>query len=345
MRLFLNRLSVLTKRSLINPAMYVMIGVMIIMALLVVFIPEKESSIYIPIALINEDNSDETEEIVARLCSMNSIFDFYEVDDEEELYKDLASGKANTGYIFPKGFSEHYTDTSSRYKITQVQTPGSRFILLSREEVFRSFYAYGTRKVISDTFADYGYEVDAHDPELERIFGIYINDNTLFALENVEGIVYDELTRSEKIPVPLYRFAGFFILTAALLGALAFLNDQDNRIYLRFSLLERIYLGLIQVAVFTVPVMLISLFCFLISGTEFDLLHVIIYTLAVTLLGFIVGTVITFLPLRTARSKIFSAVLPVYLILSFLFSGIIFNLTSFGAALKALSRLFPPSMF
>ena len=345
MRLFLNRLSVLTKRSLINPAMYVMFGVLVIMALLVIFVPEKESSIYIPVALINKDNSRETDQIVEDLCNMNSIFDFYEVDDEEELYKDLASGKANTGYIFPAGFSGHFTDGNSRYRIKQVQTPGSRFILLSREEVFKSFYSYGTRQIISDTFAEYGYEVDAHDPELERIFGIYINDESLFALENVEGAVYDKLTQSEKIPIPLYKFAGFFIFTAALLGALAFLNDQDNRIYLRFGLFERIYLGLIQVAVFTIPALLMSVICFLITGTEFQFLHVLIYTLLVTLLGFAAGTVMTFLPIRTARSRIFSAILPVYLILSFLFSGIIFNLTNFGAALKALSRLFPPSMF
>jgi len=53
----------------------------------------------------------------------------------------------------------------------------------------------------------------------------------------------------------------------------------------------------------------------------------------------------TVLPIRTARSKIFSSILPVYLILSFLFSGILMDLTNFGTALRALSRLFPPSMF
>ena len=102
MKLFLNRLSVLTKRSLINPAMYVMSGAIIILALLVIFVPEKDTSVYIPVAVLNEDSSDDTEEIVDDLCSSNSIFHFYEVKNEKELYKDLASGKANTAYIFPK---------------------------------------------------------------------------------------------------------------------------------------------------------------------------------------------------------------------------------------------------
>ena len=96
MKLFLNRLSVLAKRSLINPAMYVMSGVIVIMALLVIFVPAKETSIYIPVAVLNEDDSEDTEAIVDELCTMNSIFHFYEVDDEDEIYKDLASGKANT---------------------------------------------------------------------------------------------------------------------------------------------------------------------------------------------------------------------------------------------------------
>ena len=129
------------------------------------------------------------------------------------------------------------------------------------------------------------------------------------------------------------------------MGALAFLNDQDNRIYLRFGLFERIYLGLIQVAVFTFPALIVSLFCFLISRTEFSILHVTVYTLLVTLLAFIAGTIMTLIPIRTARSKIFSSILPVYLILSFLFSGILMDLTNFGTALRTLSRLFPPSMF
>ena len=345
MKLFLNRLSVLAKRSLINPAMYVMSGVIILMALLVILVPPKETSIYIPVAILNEDNSEDTEDIVDDLCSMNSIFHFYEVDDEDEIYKDLASGKANTAYVFPKGFSDNLISTKSRYDVKQISTPASSFVFLSREEVFRSFYQYSARQIISDTFASRGIEVDTHDPELKKIFGKYMDDDFLFALESVEGTVYNALTRSEKVPIPLYKFAGFFIFTAALLGTLAFLNDQDNRIYLRFGLIERIYLGLIQVAVFTFPAMVVSIVCFLASRTEFSVLHVIVYTALVTLLSFVFGTVMTLLPIRQARSKIFSSILPVYLILSFLFSGILMDLTNFGTALRTLSRLFPPSMF
>ena len=345
MKLFLNRLSVLAKRSLINPAMYVMSGVIVIMALLVIFVPAKETSIYIPVAVLNEDSSEDTEAIVDELCTMNSIFHFYEVDDEDEIYKDLASGKANTAYVFPKGFSEHLTASGSRYDIRQIATPASSFVFLSREEVFRNFYEYAARQIISETFAARGYEVDAHDPRLQELFGKYMEDDFLFALESVEGSVYNALTRSEKVPIPLYKFAGFFIFTAALLGTLAFLNDQDNRIYLRFGLAERIYLGLIQVAVFTFPAMIVSIVCFIASRTEFSPLHVILYTLLVTLISFAAGTVMTLLPLRTARSRIFSSILPVYLILSFLFSGILMDLTNFGTALRTLSRLFPPSMF
>ena len=58
--------------------MYVMSAVILLMALLVIFVPEKDTSVYIPVAVLNNDNSDETEEIVDHLCSMNSIFHFYE---------------------------------------------------------------------------------------------------------------------------------------------------------------------------------------------------------------------------------------------------------------------------
>ena len=345
MRLFMNRLSVLAKRSLINPAMYVMSGVIILMALLAIFVPEKETSVYIPVALLNNDDSEATKEIVDGLCDMNSVFNFYEVDDEDELYEDLASGKANTAYIFPKDFTGNLTASGTKYDIKQVSTPASSFVFLSREEVFRSFYEISSRQIISNTFAKHGYDVDPHDPRLKEIFQKYLGDDYLFALESVEGTVYNEITRTEKVPIPLYKFAGFFIFTAALLGTLAFLSDQDNRIYLRFGLIERIYLGLIQVSVFTLPALIVSVVCFLMSGTEFSPVHVVVYTLLVTLVSFVFGTVMTLLPIRTARSKILSSILPVYLIISFLFSGILMDLTNFGTALRTLSRLFPPSMF
>ena len=341
MKLFLNRLFVLSKRSLINPAMYVMSFILVVLALLVIFVPEKETSVYIPVAILNKDNSDETEDIVDELCTSNSVFTFYEVDSED----DIASGKANTAYIFPKGFSKNLTSDSKRYAVRQVTTPASSFVFLSREEVFDKFYAYASRQVIIDTLADRGYEVELGDPELNALFEKYIQDQSLFAVESTEGQVYNDITRSEKIPIPLYKFAGFFIFTAALLGALAFLNDQDNRIYQRFKLIERIYLGLIQVAVFTFPAAIVSIVCFLVSRTLFSPLHVILYTLFVTFIAFAVGTIMTIIPIRTARSKIFSAILPVYLILSFLFSGVLMDLTNFGTALRTLARCFPPSMF
>jgi hypothetical protein len=345
MKLFFNRLFVLSKRSLINPAMYVMSFILIVLALLVIFVPEKETSVYIPVAVLNKDDSEDTEEIVDKLCTMNSVFTFYEVESEDELYEDIASGKANTAYIFPKGFSKNLTSGSKRYAVKQVTTPASSFAFLSREEVFDAFYAYSSRQIIVDIMADHGYDVPIDDPELTALFDKYIQDQSLFAVENVDGQVYNEITRSEKIPIPLYKFAGFFIFTAALLGALAFLNDQDNRIYQRFKLIERIYLGLIQVAVFTVPAMAVSIVCFIVSKTWFSPLHVILYTLFSTFIAFAVGTIMTLMPIRTARSKIFSTILPVYLILSFLFSGVLMDLTNFGTALRTLARCFPPSMF
>ena len=345
MRLFLNRFSVLAKRSLINPAMYVMCAVIIIMALLVIFVPEKETSVYIPVAILNEDNSEDSEKIVDSLLSTNSIFQFYEVDDEDELYKDLASGKANTGYIFPGNFTEHLMDNGTRYDVRQVETPASSFSFLSKEEVFRSFYSICAKQIISDTFAEYGYEADPHDPEIERLFEKLVADRSLFALESVNGQFYNPITKSEKVPIPLYKFAGFFIFTAALLGTLAFLNDQDNRIYLRFGLFERIYLGLIQISVFTVPSMVISMICFIMSGTEFSPVRVIIYTALVTLSAFVFGTILTLLPIRSTRSRLFSSILPVYLILSFLFSGVLLDVANLDPTFVILSKLFPPSMF
>ena len=82
--------------------MYVMAAVLITLALFCMLIPESEKSVYLPVAILNNDDNEKTDEIVEELCNMKSVFEFYEVGSEEEMLDDLAQGKANTGFVIPE---------------------------------------------------------------------------------------------------------------------------------------------------------------------------------------------------------------------------------------------------
>ena len=332
MRLFMNRLMVNIKRCMLSPFMYVMAAVLITLALFCILIPESEKSVYLPVAILNNDDNEKTEEIVEELCDMRSVFEFYEVDSEEEMLDDLAQGKANTGFVIPEDFLERSTGTKKHS--------------LATEEVFERFFRYNALLILENTLEDYGYnEGGADNAGIEDIYNGFIEGDGIYVLTGLQGEQYDEMTKSEKIEIPLYKFAGLFIYAACLLGLLSFLTDVDNRIYLRFGKVQRIYMALIQIAIYALPISVLSTLCFLAAGIEFSFAWVFLYTLAVIALSLAIGVVIILLPIKVSPAKVLSAVLPVYLILCFLFGGILFDLASFSKFLKNICMIFPPHYF
>ena len=344
MKIFLNRLLLSAKRSFLNPYIYGMAFILIALAVVSVAMPANKSSAYIPVAILNLDDSEDTAAAVEALCDMGSVFEFYEVESEAEMYSDIAAGKCNTGFILPEGLMESSGNMRRMPEITVIETPSSTLPLMSSEEIFMKLFPYFAVHVLTETVdsSDLSFPEDYKDAA-RRIFDTYIEGNTIYKLETDTD--YNEITNVEKIPIPVYKFAGFFLWMAALLGALSYLNDCDNKLYLRMSKGGRFFMGLILPTVHVVPVMVISVISFLIAGVEFDLLHVVIYSLAIIIVAFIVAAFVAMLPGRTGKSGMFAAVLPTYLILSFLFGGVLINLSVYSPVLRTLSMIFPPYFF
>lgn len=346
MRIFLNRLCLSSKRSFLNPYMYGMALILIALAVVAVAMPAHKSSAYIPVAILNLDDNRDTEAAVEDLCEMGSIFDFYEVGTESEMYSDLATGRANTGIILPEDMMDKSGSMRTVPKIRVITTPSSTLPLMSSEEVFMKLFPHFALRVMyltvdsEDAPFRPGYEEDLRD-----VFEFYLDSNMIYRLDSLESIEYNEITNTEALSIPVYKFAGFFLWMAALLGALSYLNDCDNKLYMRMSKGERLVMGLILPAAHVIPVMIISIISLLISGYEFTLGHVLFYSLSCILLAFVISSVIGLLPLYGKKSGIFAAVLPTYLILSFLFGGVLMNLSVYSPVLRTVSMLFPPFFF
>ncbi len=347
MKLMLNRLKVATKRSLLSPLMYVMVIMTVFLMLLQLFIPEKQKSAYIPIAILNYDESPETIEAIEELCNMNSVFEFYEVDSEEEMYQQMASGDVATGYIIPEDFFIRSRKPTRSLKIKIISTPAAGALSsLATEELFSKLFRRSGRLLTEQIFEEEGLiRSDADRQLLDQIYDEKTNSSEIFAMHGLEGNVYNDETRTEKVDIPIYKFAGLFIYTAALMGILAFLNDYDNKIYLRLKVFEKIYMILIQIGVYIVPMTLVSIASFLVTHTSFNLWWVIAYMFIVLGMSILIGIAFALLPVRTSKSGMFAAMLPVYLILCFLFSGVLFDLVSYSPLFKNLSIIFPPSFF
>lgn len=346
MKLFINRLLISAKRCFINPYIYAMAAILIALAVLCVVIPDHQASAYIPVAILNMDDSEQTETAVDELCRMNSVFDFYEVDSEEQMYADIASGKCNTGFVIPEDLMENSTPLRRAPKIRVITTPSSTLPLMSSEEVFMKLFPHLAIHVLTATFEESGesFPEDLHDRAV-RLFETFIDSSAVYRLEDLEGAEYNEITTTTKVPVPIYKFAGFFIWMAALLGALSYLNDCDNKLYMRMKKTERLFMGLILPAVHIIPVTILSVICFTIAGVDYDMAHIVIYMAVITLITFVIASIVELTPGQGSKSHLFSAVLPTYLILSFLFGGALLNLSVYSPILRTVSALFPPYWF
>lgn len=346
MRIFLNRLYLSSKRSFLNPYLYGMALILIALAVAAVAMPAHKSSAYIPVAVLNLDENEDTAAAVEDMCEMGSIFDFYEVESETEMYSDLATGRANTGIILPEDLMEKSGSLRTVPKIRVITTPSSTLPLMSSEEVFMKLFPRFALRVMYETVerSDVSFPGDYED-SLRDIFDMYLNSNVIYRLDTLESIEYNEITNTESIAIPVYKFAGFFLWMAALLGALSYLNDCDNKLYMRMNKAERLMMGLILPAAHVIPVVIISLISLLIAGYEFSPVHILVYSLVCILIAFVVASVIALLPLHGKKSGIFAAVLPTYLILSFLFGGVLMNLSVYSPVLRTVSMLFPPFFF
>ena len=346
MRIFLNRLYLSSKRSFLNPYLYGMAVILIALAIVAVAMPAQKSSAYIPVAILNLDDNEDTKAAVEDMCEMGSIFDFYEVETEAEMYSDLATGKANTGFILPEDLMDKSASMRTVPDIIVITTPSSTLPFMSSEEVFMKLFPRFALRIMYDTVerSDIAFPSD-YESSLRDIFEMYLNSNMIYRLETLESIEYNEITNTEKIAIPVYKFAGFFLWMAALLGALSYLNDCDNKLYMRMNKGERLIMGLILPAAHVIPVIVIALISFLISGMEFSIGHVLFYSFTCILLAFVVASVIALLPMHGKKSGIFSAVLPTYLILSFIFGGVLMNLSVYSPVLRTVSMIFPPYFF
>lgn len=346
MRIFLNRLYLSSKRSFLNPYLYGMAFILIALAVVAVAMPETKSSAYIPVAILNLDDNEDTKAAVEDMCEMGSIFDFYEVETEAEMYSDLATGKANTGFILPEDLMDKSASMRTIPDIIVITTPSSTLPFMSSEEVFMKLFPRFALRIMYDTVERSDVEFSpGYESSLRDIFEMYLNSNMIYRLETLESIEYNEITNTEKIAIPVYKFAGFFLWMAALLGALSYLNDCDNKLYMRMNKGERLIMGLILPAAHVIPVIVIALISFIIAGLEFSVGHILFYSMSCIILAFVIASLIVLLPMHGKKSGIFAAVLPTYLILSFIFGGVLMNLSVYSPVLRTVSMFFPPFFF
>ena len=345
MKLTLNRFFIMIKRSLKQPVNLVMLLVLVTLAIIYQGIPASQKSMYIPVAVLCEDNDPDIQKITESLISRNSIFHFYAVESRDEMYRDISEEKANSGIVIPEGFGAEILNPERDKKILYYTTPGTFLPSLCKDELFNLLFRYISLENLKTLMKNNELYSPDQLPEaislLSERFDEYMDSSKIFRVEDASGGEYNELTREEKTEIPVAKLAGLFIFAAGMVGIATYLKDKEEKLYLRLVGSQRIVMQCFHIISAILPMTLISIPVILI--TEGGNVLSVIGRVGLYALACIVYTLIFSLVIR--KSTVYQKVLPVVLTLAVLLGGVIFDITQFDRSMKILAMLFPPYFF
>ena len=356
MKLFWNRLYIMLKRTLMQPLYIAMLVTLIGMAIIYVNIPAKNKTMYVPAAVCNHDTSRDGEEFEKVIYKTSSIYHFYAVDSDEQLKKDVLSGKANIGFVIPEGFFESSAHINGIKQITEYTTNSSRLPNVGHEIFFSKLFKMISYEVVLEELdnnlvnavttslpdVENGEEllISAKE-ELSEVYYESIDDSGVYENQFNDDNDYDSMVKKNKTELPIRKFAGLFIFVVALLGTSAYLTDKEKNIYLLADRGARFQLRVTHILASILPISMAAYIALVIikemhPGTL--LLRMLAYMLYVSLFSVILGAVLR-------KSSYFYRVLPVILVLTLVFSGVFFDMGKYNALMKHLSMVFPPYFF
>ncbi len=356
MKLFWNRLYIMLKRTLMQPLYIAMLVTLIGMAIIYVNIPAKNKTMYVPAAVCNHDTSRDGEEFEKVIYKTSSIYHFYTVDSDEQLKKDVLSGKANIGFVIPEGFFESSAHINGIKQITEYTTNSSRLPNVGHEIFFSKLFKMISYEVVLEELdnnlvnavttslpdVENGEEllISAKE-ELSEVYFESVDDSGVYENQFNDENDYDSMVKKNKTELPIRKFAGLFIFVVALLGTSAYLTDKEKNIYLLADRGARFQLRVTHILASILPISMAAYIALVIikemhPGTL--LLRMLAYMLYVSLFSVILGAVLR-------KSSYFYRVLPVILVLTLVFSGVFFDMGKYNALMKHLSMVFPPYFF
>lgn len=306
---FINRFIVFSKRILTHKLYVAMLVLIIVLTAVYTFLPQTSRSADIKVALYSEESSELTEELLAGLEDIHSLYTFYTVDDIDALLRDVKSGYAECGYMIPAGFFRDYINGHQETnQIIQYTTPATSLGATINETLFSCIF-----KLCAGDILILGVNIDDYDAELTEGLSNYLNGDKIFRMESTTSGAFSYDTFVYKINLPVYEMCLVFLLFAGMLGLLLYQQDSERSIYIALSSSDRIGIRCISIFTAMFPILIISLLSSFIMGLSISqILHLILYSIL-----FYVGVLLLGIIIR--KSTQLTKVLPLIVLISIIY--------------------------
>ena len=183
----IRQINLLIKRILCRPAMIVVLLVIPAVLIAVSFLPARKQSTEIVSGVYIESSDEHTDAFLSYLTSTSTGFTFRHYESLKDMKDDVASGRIDSAYMVPDGFSESMIHSDGKRHITVYTTDGSSFQSVSEESVYAALlYAYAADMsvcMLQDRYL-------ANVPYDETQMSEYISDRFKGYIENEDIFIH-----------------------------------------------------------------------------------------------------------------------------------------------------------
>lgn len=266
-------LYLMTKRLLKKPS-FVLILLMLPAVLLIYRAVITEDDGKLHVALYFEERDELAERFLGEVKNqMSEIFLFYECEEEEDLYSDVAAGRAECGYVFPAGMAETILTDEWLGMITAVTSERTVYGGIVNEIVYDRLSRTFSYEVTLDYLVRRsGLDITREEAgsRLRELFAKSMEGPSFVQYVTVDSAgraVDDEVRKAESVLTkPIRGTVAIFVLLTGMAGLVFWFQDDAEG---RYRVMAREKRPLISFASILMPTALAGiagLLCLGISG-------------------------------------------------------------------------------
>lgn len=282
------------KRILKKPMFQITI-LLIPILLFLLFTFNKSSDSLVRVALISGNDEYSQNFVKDLLDSSNHVISYYQCYDENQMRKDVLTGKAECGYIMPDDMPRKIAQFSSKKKqgiITAIVKKESISTKIVNEIIYGRLFSERAYPVLKDFINEKQPDrlTSAEDEKMYDAFSKYLIEPLMFSFEYADGSKNDLLNNDDSshnyYMLPVRGILSVLILVSSMSGVLMLSNDDRKNTWGFIRLSKRPAFNYFYIFMSILPIAICSLAAIFITGISTNVLNeirlMVLYTLLLT---------------------------------------------------------------
>lgn len=282
------------KRILKKPMFQITI-LLIPILLFLLFTFNKSSDSLVRVALISGNDEYSQNFVKDLLDSSNHVISYYQCYDENQMRKDVLTGKAECGYIMPDDMPRKIAQFSSKKKqgiITAIVKKESISTKIVNEIIYGRLFSERAYPVLKDFINEKQPDrlTSAEGEKMYDAFSKYLIEPLMFSFEYADGSKNDLLNNDDSshnyYMLPVRGILSVLILVSSMSGVLMLSNDDRKNTWGFIRLSKRPAFNYFYIFMSILPIAICSLAAIFITGISTNVLNeirlMVLYTLLLT---------------------------------------------------------------